>query len=334
MNPPPSLPKSKIAVVIPCYRVKGQILEVLKGIPSWVDSVFAIDDCCPQLSGKYLEKNCSDSRLTVIYHEANSGVGGATTTGYRAALNDRCEIIIKMDGDDQMDPAYLERLVRPILIGHADFTKGNRFYDLYALRQMPLTRRIGNLGLTLLTKAVSGYWNVADPTNGYTAVHASALSMLSLDRLSNRYFFETSMLVQLNIVRAMAHDVPIPARYGNEESSLSIGRALFGFPPRLMLGFIRRILWRYFIHDLSAVTVLLVAGSILTFFGIGFGSYSWIQGSSEARYQSAGTVALAILPTILGFQMLLQAVMFDVMDRPTIPLHKLLQIPSRDAPAT
>ena len=317
-NPP------RIAIVIPCYRVANHIVDVVKNLPPWINRIFAVDDACPEASGDILQQSCTDPRLTIIRHQVNQGVGGATITGYKAALAARCDIVVKMDGDGQMDPAYLARLIHPIAIGHADFTKGNRFYDLDALRQMPLIRRIGNLGLTFLTKAASGYWNVADPTNGYTAIHAAALGMCSLDRLSRRYFFETSMLIQLNIVRAVAHDVPIPARYGDEPSSLSISRSLLGFPPRLVLGFARRVLWRYFIYDLSAVSVLLTAGTACTGFGLGFGAYRWWIGQRVQELQSAGTVALALLPVLLGTQMLLQAIMLDVMDRPTMPLNRLL----------
>jgi len=309
---------------VPCYRVSAQIVDVVRSIPSWIGYIFAVDDACPEKSGDYLARNCTDPRLKILYHAKNQGVGGATITGYQAALAANCDIVVKMDGDDQMDPAFLPRLIQPILIGRADFTKGNRFYDLLALRQMPPIRRIGNLGLTLLTKAASGYWNVADPTNGYTAVHASALRMLNFDQIARRYFFETSMLIQLNIVRAVAHDVPIPARYGSETSSLNIWRAFLGFPPRLIAGFFRRLLWRYFIYDLSAVTVLLLTGSLSTGFGVVFGSYRWLLGLAQQQAQSAGTVALALLPTLLGFQMLLQAILLDVMDRPVYPLQTLV----------
>jgi dolichol-phosphate mannosyltransferase len=324
LNPSTSNPQLRIAVVIPCYRVTAHIVEVVNGIPPFIDCIFAVDDACPQNSGRVLQKQCADPRLQVLFHENNQGVGGATITGYQAALAADCDVIVKMDGDGQMDPAYLPRLLRPITTGHADFTKGNRFYDLDALRQMPLIRRMGNLGLTFLTKAASGYWNVADPTNGYTAVHASALRMLNLDRLSRRYFFETSVLIQLNIVRAVAHDVPIPARYGSETSSLNIWRAFFGFPPRLVAGLFQRLFWRYFVYDINAVTVLLMTGLLSAGFGITFGAIRWFVGQAEHQFQSAGTVAVALLPTLLGFQMLFQALQLDVVDRPAVPLSRLI----------
>jgi len=232
---------------------------------------------------------------------------------------------VKMDGDGQMDPAFLPRLVNPIMSGLADFTKGNRLYDFRALRQMPRKRRFGNLGLTLLTKAASGFWHISDPTNGYTAIHKSALKLVNLDRLSRRYFFETSLLIHLNIIRAVAVDVPIPAYYGSEQSSLNVWKALIEFPPQLMRGLAQRIIWRYFIYDISAVTILIVAGAVVTSLGVAFGAYHWVVGALNGQFQSSGTVAIAMLLIIVGFQMLLQAIVLDVMDKPVVPLANLLR---------
>ncbi len=325
MNTTPPFPRTRIAVVIPCYRVANHILGVVGSIPVWIDCIFAVDDACPEKSGLLLQTKCGDARLRVIFHTANQGVGGATASGYAAAIAAQCDIVVKMDGDGQMDPGHLSRLLQPIISGKADFTKGNRFYDLRAIRQMPLVRRIGNLSLTLFTKIASGNWHVSDPTNGYTAIHQATLKLLNLDRLSPRYFFETSMLIHLNIVRAVAVDVPIPAAYGSEKSSLNVWRALFDFPPRLLGGLIERIFWRYFIYDINAVTVFLVTGALLTTGGVGFGLYRWFMGYLENRFQSPGTVALALLPTILGVQLLLQAVLLDVVDKPVNPLSQIFK---------
>ncbi|MDF9828230.1 dolichol-phosphate mannosyltransferase [Ereboglobus sp. PH5-10] len=319
------LNKNKIAIIIPCYKVRARILTVIATIPTWVDSIFAIDDCCPEKTGDFLKLNCRDERLTVIYNESNQGVGGACTAGFTAALKHGCDIIIKMDGDGQMDPAYLRRLIHPIESGLADFTKGNRFYHLNELQSMPLVRRIGNIGLTLLTKFASGFWHISDPTNGYLALHSSILNMFSSKRLAKRYFFETSLLVHMNIINAVACDVPIPAKYDNEHSSLSIGKSLVEFPVKLIMSLINRIILKYFIYNVNATTVLLTLGTMLCAGGGLFGGYRWILGEVNSQAQTAGTVALAFLPIILGTQMLLQAILLDIMDKPVIPLHKIIK---------
>lgn len=321
MDSSPSAPK--LAVVIPCYRASRQVLAVIGEIPPAVAHIFVVDDGCPEKTGQLVETNCRDARVKVVYHPHNRGVGSAMVTGYRAALATDAEIVVKIDGDGQMDPAHLPALVRPIVSGAADFSKGNRFFHLEALQSMPLVRRVGNLGLTLLLKAASGHWHVSDPTNGYVAIHRRALELLPLHRLSRGYFFESSLLIQLNVIRAVVVDVPLPARYGAEVSSLSIWRVLFGFPPRLARGMITRVGWRYFFHDISAVTIFLVVGLTLFSGGLIFGAFHWWSGWRAGQLQSAGTVALAMLPIILGMQMLLQAMLLDVVEKPATTLQAI-----------
>ena len=320
------LSNAKIAVIIPCYRVKQQILDLLNAIPSFVSYIFLVDDACPESSGRYVEDNCTDERCHVLYHDTNQGVGGAVVTGFNAALETDSSIFVKMDGDGQMDARYLEALIHPILTKEADYTKGNRFFDMSALSLMPLVRRIGNMGLTLFAKAASGYWNLSDPTNGYVAIHRSALELIDREKLEKRYFFECDLLIRLNVVRAAISEVPIPAVYGNEQSSLSVLSSLFVFPIKLLRGFFRRIVWRYFIYDMSAVTVFLLVGSLLCFGGVIFGFYRWYQGHFNGAIQSAGTVALGLFPAIIGFQMLLQAMILDIMEKPSRSIQSVRKL--------
>ncbi len=317
--------KTKIAVVIPCYRVKAHIQALIESILHKVDSIYVVDDKCPESTGLFVEeKFAKENNVNVIFHDQNQGVGGAMISGYKAAIENNDDIVVKMDGDGQMDAQFLNRLINPILKEKADFCKANRFYDLIALDQMPWVRRIGNLGLSVLTKAASGNWHISDPTNGYIAISTQALKQLNLDALSKNYFFETSMLIQLNIIRAVIIDIPIPAKYDNEQSSLSIRKTLLTFPFKLTSGLFYRLFWRYFIYDINAVTIFLILGTIIFASGVSFGAYRWILGGIQGVVQTAGTVALAFLPTLLGFQMLLQAILLDVIDRPTQLIGNLI----------
>ncbi|PPK59398.1 glycosyl transferase family 2 [Malaciobacter marinus] len=188
----------KISVVIPSYKVDKHIENVIKNIPNFVNNIIVVDDKCPQNSGKIAE-DLDDKRVIVCYHSENSGVGGAVVTGYKKALELDIDIVIKIDGDGQMDVNYMQQLIQPLLDGRADYTKGNRFTDFKALRKMPKIRLFGNSGLSFLVKAASGYWNLMDPTNGYTAINKHALEELDLDNIAKRYFFESDMLINLNI---------------------------------------------------------------------------------------------------------------------------------------
>ena len=307
--------KTNISVVIPSYKVTEYILDVIKDIPEFVNHIIVVDDKCPQNSGQ-IAKNSSDSRVIVCYNEKNLGVGGAVITGYKKALELNSDIVIKIDGDGQMDVNYMQKLIQPILDGKADYTKGNRFTDFKALRAMPKVRLFGNSGLSFLVKAASGYWNLMDPTNGYTAINKHALEELDLDNIAKRYFFESDMLINLNIENAVVVDVEIPAKYGDEESSLSITKTLVGFPPKLFKGLCKRIFLKYFIYDFNMLSLYLVVGLPMLFFGIVFGSIKWIEAIVSNIETSTGTIMLAVLPIILGTQFILQAIQIDMNNIP------------------
>jgi glycosyltransferase involved in cell wall biosynthesis len=221
-----------IAVVIPCYKVSRHILSVLANIGKEVAIIYVVDDKCPEGSGLLVQAQCHDPRVRVIFHDINKGVGGATISGYRQAVADGATVAVKIDGDGQMDSGLIPMFVHPILSGHADYTKGNRFFDIELLTSMPRLRLFGNSVLSLVSKVASGYWDIMDPTNGFTAIHTTVLKHLSLDKLDERYFFESDMLFRLNVTRAVVQDIPLEARYGDEESSLNIARVAREFPAK------------------------------------------------------------------------------------------------------
>ena len=229
-----------VAVVVPCHRVRGQVMDVLTGLRGRVARVYVVDDCCPEGTGRFVQERCRDPDVVVLFHRENQGVGGAVMTGYRRALADGHAIMVKMDGDDQMDPAYLPALLAPLLTGEAEYAKGNRFCSWRSLRQMPGPRLLGNATLSLLMKPASGLWRLMDPANGYTAITQAALRRLPLERMERRYFFECDMLFRLAAMGAPVRDVPIPARYRGEPSGMSTGLVLRVFPARLLSGAVER----------------------------------------------------------------------------------------------
>ncbi|MBF0349714.1 MAG: glycosyltransferase family 2 protein [SAR324 cluster bacterium] len=305
----------KLAVIIPCYRVKAHILQVLQSIPENVDHIFVVDDACPEQSGK-LAETYNDPRVEVIFHSQNQGVGGAMITGYRRMLETECDVAVKMDGDGQMDARFIPQLIDPIVKGQADYTKGNRFFHFRELRQMPRIRLFGNSALSFVLKLVSGYWNMMDPTNGFTAIHRETIRQLELDKLDQRYFFESDMLVQLNITNAVVQDVPMPAKYEDEKSSMQISRILLQFPAKLLRRFCKRIFLKYFIYDFNMASVYLLLGIPLFVWGTGFGLMEWMSSHLENTPRSAGTIMLSALPLIVSSQMLLQAIQIDINNVP------------------
>ena len=314
--------KPVIAVIVPSYKVTSHVVETLSEIGKEVSYIFVVDDACPDGSGKLVQEKISDSRVKVIFHEENLGVGGAMITGYKAALDTDADIIVKLDGDGQMNPALISELVAPIVNGRADYTKGDRLDSLTGLSQMPSIRLFGNAGLSLLTKISTGYWNITDPTNGYTAIHRDVLKVLPLEMLSKRFFFESDILFRLSLYRAVVWDVPMQARYGTEKSNLNIIKTLWEFPWKHFKNFHKRLFYNYYLRDVSAASIEIPLGIVLWWFGLIFGISSYSQSMDTGVAATTGTVMISVVPMILGFQLLLAFVSHDVSAVPTRPRHK------------
>jgi len=263
----------EIAVVIPTYKARNHILGVINEIGPEVARIYVVDDCCPDNSGDFVAANCKDDRVSVVKHTENQGVGGAVMTGYKAAIEDGMSILVKIDSDGQMDPALIMDFVDPIANGEADYTKGNRFFDLEKVRSMPKVRLFGNAVLSLMCKLSSGYWNLFDPTNGYTAIHADVARHLPFNKISRRYFFETDILFRLNTLRAVVVDVPMEAKYGDEVSNLKISKIIGEFFAKHVRNFSKRIFYNYYLRDMSLASIELPVGLILLGFGSIYGSY-------------------------------------------------------------
>ena len=316
-------PKGKnVAAVIPSFRVCDQILDVVGNIGPEVDRIYVVDDCCPDRSGDMVRVHCKDSRVTILRHDENHGVGGAVITGYRAALADGVEIIVKVDGDGQMDPSLIPDFLAPIVAGEADYAKGNRFFNPEDVRGMPRGRVLGNAILSLMTKLSSGYWDLFDPMNGYTAIHAEVAGQLPLDKISKGYFFETEMLFRLNTLRAVVVDVPMRAKYGDERSNLKVSRIAGEFLVKHVRFLLKRIGYNYYLRDLSLASIQLPLGLLGVLFGVGFGGYQWLESVRAGLPTSAGTVMLAAMPLLVGIQLILAFIGYDIASVPRRPIQR------------
>lgn len=323
-------PRDIIAVIIPSYRVIPHVGEVVRRIGPECDLIYVVDDACPDGSGDYVERNFHDPRIRILRHGENQGVGAAVMTGYRAAMRDGATILVKIDGDGQMPPELIERFVRPLRQRMADYTKGNRFYDPEGVYAMPTMRLFGNTVLSFMAKFSTGYWDIFDPTNGYTAIHARVAAHLPLHRISTRYFFETDMLYRLNVLRAVVMDVPMAARYADEVSNLRISKIFGEFMWKHARNFIKRIFYNYFLRDLSAASLQLLAGIFLLASGTAFGLLQWQQSFQSGTPAPAGTVMLAALPVMLGIQLLLAFLSYDIQSVPRVPIFpRLADAPDR-----
>jgi len=308
-----SFENHSIAVVIPCYKVETQIQKVVAEIPDYITSIILVNDASPDKTGEVLAHLAEgNSKITVLNHFENQGVGGAMITGFQEAIKQNNEVVIKIDGDGQMDISYFEKMLHTIFEGKYNFVKGNRFFDQKMLRKMPAIRRIGNMGMGFLTRMASGYWNIFDPTNGFFCIDTSLLKRVDFSRISKRFFFESSLLIELYYANAKIKDIAMPAIYAEEKSNLSIWRTLFTFPPKLFKAFLRRIWLRYFIYDFNIGSLYIFFGVPLFLFGLIFGIVKWIHYASLHASSPTGTIMIAVISLVLGFQMILAAIQYDI----------------------
>ena len=301
----------RCCVVLPAYNEARALAAVVARIPAWVTGIIVVDDASTD-DTLTVAQSLTDPRLAVLHHDDNRGVGGAMVTGFRAALDGGYDVVIKMDADDQMDAGELPALVRPIELGMAEYVKGNRFRRTGRPPSMPGSRWFGNVVLSFLTKVASGYWHVFDPQCGFLAITTPTLRRLKFDGIARDYFFENDMLIRLNVIDARVVDVDTSALYGEEVSQVSIGCVSWSFPLRLARGFFWRFVKRHVVNDFGLIALLTSLGGVLLLFGVVFGAYHWVESAVTARAATAGTVMIAVVPIVLGAQMLLQALMLEV----------------------
>ncbi len=305
----------RVVAVVPAFNEGAHVADVIRRMPEYVDHIIVVDDCSSDDTSA-VARGVGDARVEVLRQPQQSGVGGAMIAGLRRALERQADLIVKVDGDGQMDPAQIATLLKPLVHDGYDYAKANRFLHTTALQQMPLLRLIGNFSLTFLTKLASGYWHVFDPQNGYVAITASALSSIDLSKLASDFFFENSMLIQLNILNYRVKDVAMPAHYGNEVSSLRIRRVVATFPRNLAKGFCLRVWEKYMLRDFSPIALFLLVGAPLMFFSGLFGLLTWAHSLWTGQPATTGTVMLSVLPFLIGFELVLQALMLEIRDSP------------------
>ena len=306
-----------ISAVVPAYKEELMIATVIETMPAFVDHIVIVDDCSPDATSDVVRAS-TDPRVHLIRHEVNQGVGGAIITGHKTAIALGSEINVIMAGDAQMDPAYLPALLDKVTDEGYGFAKANRFFAPESFEGMPRYRVFGNIVLSFMTKLASGYWHLFDPQNGYTAVRTEVLERVPLDHVARRYSFENDLLIHLNILQVPAVDVPVPAVYGDEVSSIKLRTVIPELMNMLLKGFWRRIWYRYVLWSFSPIALLLFMGLLLFGFGIAVAIWVCFQVASSV-VATAATVMLAALPLMIGTQMLISALQLDIQASPSTP---------------
>lgn len=309
-----------IACIVPAYKARSTVSSVVGALLPYVDFVVVVDDGCPDRSGEAVKAEFgSDPRVAVLQRERNGGVGAAVKTGIAECLARGASIVIKVDADGQMDPANIPAMIEMLKSdAHVGFVKGNRFVDESVLSTMPKVRFFGNAVLSLLVKGASGFWNILDPTNGFIGFNAAVLSTLPWKNFDDTYFFEISILGELGLRQVSIGEITVSTIYNNGGSSLSIRRVMLEFPPKIMKLFVRRLLLHYFLFDVNVGSLYIMFGSLLVVIGAALGVAEWFATLHTGHARSAGTVMLAVLPILIGFQLLSNALLFDVQFSPKV----------------
>lgn len=313
-------------VVIPSFRASNSILAVIDRIGPEVGLIVVVDDCCPDCTGEFVKTACNDPRVIVVRHSTNLGVGGAFLTGLKIAIERGSEIVVKLDADGQMDPALIPGLIWPIRNGVADYVKGNRFFFLSNAESMPALRLFGNLCLSFFAKISSGYWNIMDPTNGFFAIHFEIAKLLRHDKIAHRFFFESDLLYHLGLLSAKVIDFPMKAVYGGERSNLSVTKVIWPFFIGNLKNVGKRIVYRYFLRDFSVASIELLAGAFLFSFGFIFGFYHWATAAMAGEFTATGTIMVSVVSLLIGFQLILAFLNYDINSVPRQPLYPLLRL--------
>ena len=301
----------RVAVVVPAFDEERLIGTTLSGIPDFVDLILVIDDASRDATADRARAS-GDSRVEVISHERNQGVGAAILTGYRRALDEGIDVTCVMAGDNQMDPADLEAIAAPVARGEVDYAKANRLFTGRAWELMPHTRYLGNAVLSLLTKIASGYWHVADSQSGYTAVNLDTLEKLDLDRIYPRYGFPNDMLVHLNVINARVRDVPSRPVYGvGETSDIRLRRVIPAISWLLTKAFFWRMREKYVIRDFHPLVFFYVFGLLFSLLGLVLGATVTIL-RILGNELTVATVVLIALLLIAGLLFTLFAMLFDM----------------------
>jgi glycosyltransferase involved in cell wall biosynthesis len=329
-----------VSVVVPAYNEEGFVGGVLETIPSYVDRIYVVDDCSTDGTWDEINRYAArenretrtgrdrgvlgvdggvafDHRISMIRHPTNRGVGAAIKTGYRRALADGIDVTAVMAGDGQMDPDQLPRLLDPIVEREADYAKGNRLVNGAYREGMPRFRLVGNAILTALTNVASGYWRIVDPQNGYTAISARALERIDVASIYDDYGYPNDLLVRLNAVGLRVADVAMPARYGDEESTIDYVSYVPTVSALLVRSFVWRLTTRYSVGDAHPVPLFYAASALATSGGVlgGVGAlYRHAHRPDDGRRDGRGLVEAAVSALLLaaGCAFLALAVSFEL----------------------
>lgn len=259
-------------------------------------------------------KNQDSSKIILINHTTNGGVGGAIATGYKWCKDHDIDCTAVMAGDGQMDPSELHSICIPVVEEGLDYVKGNRLVHKSARVVIPKHRHFGNSALSIMTKVASGYWRISDTQTGYTAISLPALELLDLYTIYPSYGMPNDMLVKLNIASCTIKEVPIKPVYKvGEQSKMKIRSVIPKVLWLLFTSFFKRLWQKYFVRSFHPLILLYYMSFLLgsLSLGVGYIVVGYIINGESISFQS---LTVFIFLFISAFQSLLFAMWMDIQD--------------------
>ncbi len=303
----------RVAIVVPAYNEQLLISKTVSELPDFVDLIIAVNDGSTDRTAEVLKDlQEAHKRLEVLDNGKNRGLGYSLVRGYKEALTRDVDIIGIVAGDAQCDPEYLYKMCDKLIDEDVDYVKANRFNNLEALKAMPPFRRIGNIVITLINKFATGYYSIFDSQNGYGVFRRTTMERLPFELIGERYDYENTMLLAMGVINGKVKDCPVPAIYGDEVSTIKFFPVMRRALSVLFVGFWRRILYKYVIFNFHPLALFLFSGLFLSVVGFGYGAFLAIERIFAGVQPTSGTVMLAVLPMLVGFQLLLTAIVMDV----------------------
>lgn len=309
--------KKTIGISIPAYNEEKHIEKTINGVPDYIDYIVVTNDASKDKTAECVRRvMATQRRVQLIDLEQNiGGPGGPILHAHNQNIQNGADILVVINGDNQMDLNYLPNLLDAVIDENYDYAKGNRFFHIDELKKMPKLRLIGNILVSFLTKFSTGYWSIADPLNGYTAIKVDVFKKLDQKAIGKVYDFEVSLMGELAMEKASIKDVFIPAIYADEQSKVKFFRDTFRELKTLSKSFLKRIFVMYFLFNFHPIALFYLFGAISTIWGVFFGILVTII-SWGSRSTTSATVMVSVVPFILGIQFLLQAIVLDVRSEP------------------
>ncbi len=309
-----------IGVVMPAFNEEALLGQTLCGVPAFVDRIIVVDDgSTDRTLAVAQERQRVDPRIHIVHHEINRGLGQSLIDGYLAARRLDLDVVATMDGDGQMAPEDLIRVLRPVVTGEADYCKGNRLLHRDVATTMPTYRLLGNAVLTFLSKFATGYWPLMDPQCAYAAVSRRALAAIPIERMTKGYGYNADILNMLNVYNFRVAMVEVKPLYGQERSKIRLHRYVVRVSLLLARLFFRRLIRKYLVRNFNPLCLSYICGLLLLTFGslplgimlLTFYLRYWRDPAIGFPHT---TLMCLMFTTIAGLQILLSAIQYDMED--------------------